>query len=192
MNQTPANAFLPGTIHTVGSHQVSILKYISQGGFAHVYTCKIEPPFRNEQVACLKRVIVPTKDQLTLLRQEVDAMKRLRGNAHIVSYIDSHASRLPSQSPDQTQKYEVLLLMEYCSGLGLIDFMNTRLTQRLSEREVLSIMGQITTAVAMCHHLEPPIIHRDIKPANVLIKGGKFKLGDFGFAYELNFFDEVI
>lgn len=183
MNQTPANAFLPGTIHTVGSHQVSILKYISQGGFAHVYTCKIEPPFRNEQVACLKRVIVPTKDQLTLLRQEVDAMKRLRGNAHIVSYIDSHASRLPSQSPDQTQKYEVLLLMEYCSGLGLIDFMNTRLTQRLSEREVLSIMGQITTAVAMCHHLEPPIIHRDIKIENLLVDGnGTYKLCDFGSA----------
>lgn len=183
MNAPPPNAFPSGKKLTVGSHQVSIVKYISQGGFAYVYTCTIEPPFRNSKVACLKRVVVPNKTQLTLLRQEVDAMKRLRGNAHIVSYIDSHASRLPSLSPDQTQQYEVLLLMEYCSGLGLIDFMNTRLTQRLSEQEVLSIMGQITTAVAMCHHLEPPLIHRDIKIENVLIDGnGTYKLCDFGSA----------
>lgn len=87
------------------------------------------------------------------------------------------------QSPDQTQQYEVLLLMEYCSGLGLIDFMNTRLTQRLLEAEVLSIMGQISTAVAMCHHLDPPLIHRDIKIENVLIDdNGTYKLCDFGSA----------
>ena len=42
---------------------------------------------------CLfERVVVPSKWQLSLLRQEVDAMRRLRGNKHIVSYIDSHAS----------------------------------------------------------------------------------------------------
>ncbi|WPK24672.1 hypothetical protein PUMCH_001954 [Australozyma saopauloensis] len=183
MTNPPANAFPSGTRLTVGSHQVSILKYISQGGFAYVYTCTIDPPFRGSTIACLKRVVVPNKTELTLLRQEVDAMKRLRGNVHIVSYIDSHAARLPMQSPDQTQQYEVLLLMEYCSGLGLIDFMNTRLTQRLSEPEVLSIMGQITTAVAMCHHLEPPLIHRDIKIENVLIDDkGTYKLCDFGSA----------
>lgn len=183
MTAAPPNSFPQGTKLTVGSHQISIIKYVSQGGFAYVYTCGINPPFRNSKTACLKRVVVPSKTQLSLLRQEVDAMKRLRGNAHIVSYIDSHASRLPTLSPDQTQQYEVLLLMEYCSGLSLIDFMNTRLTQRLSEPEVLSIMGQITTAVAMCHHLEPPLIHRDIKIENVLIDGnGTYKLCDFGSA----------
>lgn len=183
--QPPANAYLPGTKLTVGSHHVSIIKYISAGGFAHVYTCTIEPAFHNNTVACLKRVVVPNKTQLTLLRQEVDAMKRLRGNTHIVSYIDSHASRLNVPTPDSAQQYEVLLLMEYCLGKGLIDFMNTRLTHRLTEPEILSIMGQITTGVAMCHHLRPPLIHRDIKIENVLIDdNGTYKLCDFGSAVE--------
>lgn len=182
--QPPANAFAPGTRLTVGLHDVVISQYLSQGGFAYVYSCTIDPPFGDSSTACLKRVVVPSKQQLTLLRQEVDAMKRLRGNAPIVSYIDSHASRLaPPPNGDQAQQYEVLLLMEYCAGKGLIDMMNTRLTVRLNEAEVVNIFGQITAAVAMCHHLHPPLIHRDIKIENVLLDGhGNFKLCDFGSA----------
>lgn len=183
MTSAPPDAFLKGKQLQVGSHKISILKYLSLGGFAHVYTCTIDPAFHGNKVACLKRVVVPNKLQLSLLRQEVDAMKRLRGNKHIVSYIDSHALRLPLTKATDTQLYEVLLLMEYCSKNGLIDFMNTRLTHRLTEPEVLSIMSQITTGVTMCHHLHPPLIHRDIKIENVLIdEKGTYKLCDFGSA----------
>ncbi|CAN3374234.1 hypothetical protein DIURU_000887 [Diutina rugosa] len=178
----------PKTRLTVGSHQVEIIKYISEGGFATVYTCHISPPFMGSSVACLKRVVVPSKWQLTLLRQEVDAMRRLRDNPYIVSYIDSHAARYnPSASapttPAQPQQYEVFLLMEYCENNGLIDFMNTRLVNKLTEPEILRIMYDTVTGVAMCHHLEPPLIHRDIKIENVLIdKHRTFKLADFGSA----------
>lgn len=186
MPQPPPNAYKAGTRLTVGSHKVSIIKYISEGGFAHVYTCTIDPPFQGSSVACLKRVVVPSKWQLSLLRQEVDAMRRLRGNKHIVSYIDSHASRLGDSNTSgtnhsQQQQYEVFLLMEYCENNGLIDFMNTRLVNKLTEKEIIDIMYQVTIGVAMCHHLRPPLIHRDIKIENVLIDGkGVFKLCDFG------------
>lgn len=183
MSDAPTGAFQKGKQLQVGSHKVAILNYLSAGGFAHVYTCTIDPPFHGNKTACLKRVVVPNKLQLSLLRQEVDAMKRLRGNKHIVSYIDSHASRLPLAKPTDPQQYEVLLLMEYCSNNGLIDFMNTRLKHRLTESEVLNIMSQITTGVAMCHHLNPPLIHRDVKIENVLIdEKGTYKLCDFGSA----------
>lgn len=177
----------PGTKLTVGHHQVSIIKYISEGGFAHVYTCNIEPAFNNCTVACLKRVVVPNKLQLTLLRQEVDAMRRLRGNPNIVSYIDLHAARYKphplENSLNGQQQYEVFLLMEYCSNNGLIDFMNQRLVHKLTEPEILQIMYDITSGVAMCHHLKPPLIHRDIKIENVLIDvNHKYKLADFGSA----------
>ncbi|EGW34430.1 uncharacterized protein SPAPADRAFT_134044 [Spathaspora passalidarum NRRL Y-27907] len=181
MPTPPPNALTPGTNLEVGIHQISIIKYISEGGFAHVYTCTVDPPFHGSSIACLKRVVVPSKWQLSLLRQEVDAMRRLRGNKHIVSYIDSHAARLPKSDNDSTQKYEVFLLMEYCERKGLIDFMNTRLVNKLTEPEIVDIMYQVTIGVAMCHNLRPPLIHRDIKIENVLIDGkGTFKLCDFG------------
>ncbi|CUM49667.1 unnamed protein product [Debaryomyces tyrocola] len=181
----PLNTYPSGAKLTVGSHDISIIKYLSEGGFAHVYTCHIDPPFRGSNIACLKRVAVPNKLQLNLLRQEVDAMKRLKGNTHIVSYIDSHASRLgnPGGGHSTTQQYEVFVLMEYCSKNGLIDFMNTRLTHKLTEPEILTIMHDITIGVAMCHHLKPPLLHRDIKIENVLIDSkGVYKLCDFGSA----------
>ncbi|KAG7192919.1 uncharacterized protein KQ657_001376 [Scheffersomyces spartinae] len=179
--------YSPGTKLTVGHHQVSIIKYISEGGFAHVYTCTTEPAFNGCSVACLKRVVVPNKLQLTLLRQEVDAMRRLRGNPNIVSYIDLHAARYKPHPLENSlkgeQQYEVFLLMEYCSNNGLIDFMNQRLVHKLTEPEILQIMYDVTSGVAMCHHLRPPLIHRDIKIENVLIDvNHKYKLADFGSA----------
>lgn len=167
----PKDAFQPGTRLAVGSQQVVVTRYLSHGGFAQVYLCL----YQQSKQACLKRVVVPDKPSLAILRMEVDAMRRLAGKPHIVNYIDSNASRAPNGG------YEVLVLMEYCSHGGLIDFMNTRLVHRLSEMEVWNIMVQITEAVAHMHNLSPPIVHRDIKIENVLlVEDGVYKLCDFG------------
>ncbi|KAG7738705.1 hypothetical protein KL932_003598 [Ogataea haglerorum] len=174
----PPSVYKPGTALTVGSHKVVIEKYLSQGGFAHVYTCRISPAWQDHKIACLKRVAVPDKPTLNVLRQEVDAMRRLQGKSCIVSYIDSHASRMANGVG-----YEVFLLMEYCSGNGLIDFMNTRLVNKLKEPEILQIMGEITEGVAHMHALNPPLIHKDIKIENVLLSADRhYKLCDFGSA----------
>lgn len=93
-----------------------------------------------------------------------------------MQYIDSHAAR-NANGPG----YEVFLLMEYCSRNGLIDFMNERLRERLSEAEVLTIGSNIAEAVFCMHFLDQALLHRDLKIENVLISGdGKFKLCDFG------------
>lgn len=73
--------------------------------------------------------------------------------------------------------------MEYCSGNGLIGFMNTRLRTLLTEPEILKIACDIGLAIANMHYLSPPLIHRDLKVENVLISDDKtFKLCDFGSA----------
>lgn len=173
-----SDVYPPGTQLTVGTHQVVVDKYFSKGGFAQVYTCTIQPAWKTQTQACLKRVMVPDKPSLVTLRKEVDAMRKLQGLSCIVSYIDSHAARSRGNS---AMAYEVFVLMEYCPNKGLIDYMNTRLVNKLKEPEILSIMEQITEGVAHMHALNPPLIHRDIKIENVLIDANmSFKLCDFG------------
>lgn len=179
MNQPDLSTYNPGTLLTVGSHHAKILKYITSGGFAQIYSAEIFPSdsFIESSIVCLKRVIVPDKPSLNTLRAEVDAMKLLRNNKHVVSYIDSHAAKYPLQNGS----YEVFLLMEYCAGGGLIDFMNTRLQNRLQEFEILNIMSQVTQGIAAMHALQPALIHRDIKIENVLLShNGEYKVCDFG------------
>ena len=126
----PAGTFAPGTKIQVGSHKVVIQKYFSEGGFAHVYLVKMPKPIDGTDIAVLKRVAVPDKENLANMRTEVETMKKLKGHRPIVTYYDSHASQLKGGG------YEVFLLMEFCNGGGLIDFMNTRLQNRLTEPEI--------------------------------------------------------
>ncbi|ROT42799.1 serine/threonine-protein kinase ppk30 [Sodiomyces alkalinus F11] len=174
----PAGTFAPGTKIQVGSHRVVIQKYLSEGGFAHVYLVKLPKPLDGTDLAVLKRVAVPDKEALKGMRTEVETMKRLKGHHPIVTYIDSHASELHGGG------YEVFLLMEYCNGGGLIDFMNTRLQHRLTEPEILQIFTDVAEGVACMHYLKPPLLHRDLKVENVLISTQdskrRFKLCDFG------------
>ncbi|POR37898.1 Serine/threonine-protein kinase ppk30 [Tolypocladium paradoxum] len=176
----PAGTFSPGTKIQVGGHRVVIQKYLSEGGFAHVYLVKLAKAVDGTDLAVLKRVAVPDKEALRSMRTEVETMKRLKGHRPIVTYIDSHASELRGGG------YEVFLLMEYCNGGGLIDFMNTRLQHRLTEPEILNIFADIAEGVACMHYLKPALLHRDLKVENVLItsrgSARRFKLCDFGSA----------
>ena len=176
----PAGTFQPGTKIQVGNHRVVIQKYLSEGGFAHVYLVKLPQPVDGTDNAVLKRVAVPDKEALHGMRIEVETMKRLKGHKPIVTYMDSHASEMRGGG------YEVFLLMEYCNGGGLIDFMNTRLQHRLTEPEILNIFADIAEGVACMHYLKPPLLHRGLKVENVLItsrgSSKRFKLCDFGSA----------
>ncbi|PQE18197.1 Serine threonine- kinase ppk30 protein [Rutstroemia sp. NJR-2017a BBW] len=174
----PPGTFAPGTKIQVGSHKVVIQKYFSEGGFAHVYLVKMQKPIDGTDIAILKRVAVPDKEHLANMRTEVETMKKLKGHRPIVTYYDSHASQLKGGG------YEVFLLMEFCNGGGLIDFMNTRLQNRLTEPEILKIFSDVAEGVACMHYLKPPLLHRDLKVENVLITSTtasrRFKLCDFG------------
>ena len=176
----PSGTFASGTKVQVGGHRVVIEKYLSEGGFAHVYVVRLPKPVKGEDTAVLKRVAVPDKEALANMRTEVETMQKLKGHRHIVTYIDSHASQLKGGG------YEVFLLMEYCDGGGLIDFMNTRLQNRLTEPEILKIFSDVAQGVACMHYLKPPLLHRDLKVENILISSSGsskfYKLCDFGSA----------
>ncbi|BFZ55827.1 Ark- serine/threonine protein kinase [Savitreella phatthalungensis] len=170
----------PGTSIQVGHYNTQIVRYLSEGGFSHVYIAKLDTPFKGRDTAVLKRIVAPDKHHLASIRTEVDTMKRLKGHRHVVTYIDSHASQLRQGG------FEVYVLMEFCPGGGLIDFMNTRLQTRLAEWEVLKIFSDTVEAVACMHYLKPaPLLHRDLKIENVLISSPDcYKLCDFGSCCE--------
>jgi AP2-associated kinase len=154
VSNAPPGTFASGTKVQVGGHRVTIEKYLSEGGFAHVYLVRVPRDGAAPEVAVLKRVACADKDQLANMRTEVETMKKLKGHQKIVTYMDSHASQLKGGG------YEVFLLMEYCSGGGLIDFMNTRLQHRLTEPEILHIFSDVAEGVATMHYLKPPLLHR--------------------------------
>ncbi|CAL1694653.1 unnamed protein product [Somion occarium] len=79
--------------------------------------------------------------------------------------------------------YEVFILMEFCPGGGIIDMMNRRLRERLTEQEILTIFVDVCEGLAAMHALKPPLLHRDLKVENILqASETSFKLCDFGSA----------
>src|ERR1700760_353906 len=86
-SSTHPGTFAPGTKVQVGSHRVVVERYLSEGGFAHVYVVRV-PQNGTSETAVLKRVAVPDKDTLANMRTEVETMKKLKGHRHIVTYID--------------------------------------------------------------------------------------------------------
>lgn len=79
------------------------------------------------------------------------------------------------------------LLMEHCAGGELFDAITGENNRHFNERQVASVVRQITEALKHLH-LDLGIAHRDLKPENVLLLSRdqtiepEIRLTDFGFA----------
>ncbi|CAO3645729.1 unnamed protein product [Cunninghamella blakesleeana] len=163
-----------GTRLQVGKYQVIIHNFIAEGGFAHVYLARIEG---KSGYVVLKRVAVPDAERLKTVEKEIAFMRSLGDHKYIVRYYESRIDPLPIGG------FEALILMEYCPGGGVIDLMNRRLQQRLTEPEILKIFSNVCEALAYMHYCNPPVLHRDLKVENILILSqDHYKLCDFGSA----------
>ncbi|KNC99838.1 NAK/BIKE protein kinase [Spizellomyces punctatus DAOM BR117] len=173
VSPAPPGTYAPGTVLSVNATKVVVERFLAQGGFAHVYVVLVG----NEQFqAVLKRGACPDQESLKDLEKEIHFMRQLNGHKNIVKYVDSSIQKARNGG------FEVFILMEYCRGGHLVDFLNTRLSNRLTEPEILTIFSDVCEAVAHMHYSNPPIIHRDIKVENVLIANDGYKLCDFGSA----------
>ncbi|KAI8809118.1 serine/threonine-protein kinase ppk30 [Cladochytrium replicatum] len=196
----PQGTYMPGTLLTIGNHRVVVGRFLAEGGFAHVYLVQLggnpENVLREQtgplfemgpDFVVMKRLACADQESLLPFQNEIRFMKVLSGHRNVVRFIDS------SVGPLHNGGFEVLILMEYCRGGHLVDFLNSRLSNRPKEEEVLRIFDHVTSAVAHMHLSSPsgPIIHRDIKIENVLIdevspdgsaNNVTFKLCDFGSA----------
>lgn len=74
------------------------------------------------------------------------------------------------------------LVMDFIRGYDLQDILD-RTGKPLEEKQVLTWIDQICSALVYLHTKNPPIIHRDIKPGNIKITpSGKAVLVDFGIS----------
>jgi AP2-associated kinase len=57
----------------------------------------------------------------------------------------------------------LIIIITYQTGGGIIDLLNSRLQNRLTESEILKIFSDTVSAVAHMHSQNPILIHRDLK-----------------------------
>ncbi|KIM32268.1 hypothetical protein M408DRAFT_326890 [Serendipita vermifera MAFF 305830] len=165
----------PGQVIQIQSLTVTVDRFLSQGGFAHVYLVRTATPVNGTTQHVLKRMLVADHMMLQDVKKEVDIMRILKGHPNIVNLIDSAWNRL------QDGRFEVFILMEFCAGGGIIDMMNRRLRERLTEGEILQIFVDVCEGLALMHSLQPALLHRDLKVENILqANETSYKLCDFG------------
>ncbi|KAJ7387640.1 Serine/threonine-protein kinase ulk2 [Desmophyllum pertusum] len=148
---------------------------IGHGAFAVVF--KGHHRKKEDFVVAIK---VITKKNLSktqnLLAKEIKILKELH-HENVVSLFDC-----------QETSSNVFLVMEYCNGGDLADYLREKGT--LSEDTIHIFLRQI--ASAMCTMQSKGVVHRDLKPQNLLLHHSgmttpspshiKIKIADFGFA----------
>ncbi|XP_076019931.1 serine/threonine-protein kinase ULK1 isoform X3 [Genypterus blacodes] len=162
-------------METVGKFEFSRKDLIGHGAFAVVFKGRHREKHDWEvAVKCINKKNL-AKSQ-TLLGKEIKILKELK-HENIVALLDF-----------QETASSVYLVMEYCNGGDLAEYLHSKGT--LSEDTIRVFLQQITGAMRVLQ--SKGIIHRDLKPQNILLSyppGRKshsnntcIKIADFGFA----------
>ncbi|CAL8294985.1 serine/threonine-protein kinase ULK1a isoform X1 [Gadus morhua] len=165
-------------METVGSFEFSRKDLIGHGAFAVVFKGRHKEK-RDCEVAikCINKKNL-AKSQV-LLGKEIKILKELK-HENIVGLLDY-----------QEIGGCVYLVMEYCNGGDLAEYLHARRT--LSEDTIRVFLQQISRAMKILQ--SRGIIHRDLKPQNILLcsppgrrispSNTCLKIADFGFARHL-------
>ncbi|XP_035382898.1 serine/threonine-protein kinase ULK1 isoform X1 [Electrophorus electricus] len=165
-------------METVGKFEFGRKDLIGHGAFAVVFKGRHREKYDWEvAIKCINKKNL-AKSQ-TLLGKEIKILKELK-HENIVALHDF-----------QETASSVYLVMEYCNGGDLADYLHSKGT--LSEDTIRVFLQQIAGAMRVLQ--AKGIIHRDLKPQNILLShpaGRKsqsnttcIKIADFGFARHL-------
>lgn len=170
-------------------------RFLGEGSFGKVYRI-VREEFGHTYEAALKVLEIPQNqsevesiknegmddESITYYFQsivedfvnEFALMSKLKGNSNIVSYEDHQVIARTNEFG-----WTVYIRMELLTPLYQYLKIHT-----LTIREVIQLGIDMCQALEVCQKYN--IIHRDIKPENIFVSDlGKFKLGDFGIARQL-------
>lgn len=168
---------------------------VGEGSYGKVYRC-IREEFGIQSVCAIKAISLPQNDGgVETMRfegmseaaswaylnelvkdftNEIKVMEMLKGAPNIVS-VENYKIIKRTKSLG----WDIYIRMEF-----LNTFPDYTEKHKLGEKDVLRLGFDICTALEIC--AKKGIIHRDIKPDNIFVDDyGKFKLGDFGVARQL-------
>ncbi|KAG8451693.1 hypothetical protein GDO86_003764 [Hymenochirus boettgeri] len=166
-------------MEVVGDFEYSRKDLIGHGAFAVVFKGRHRK--KTDWEVAIKSINKKnlSKSQI-LLGKEIKILKELQ-HENIVALYD--VQEMPNS---------VFLVMEYCNGGDLADYLQAKGT--LSEDTIRIFLQQIAAAMRVLH--SKGIIHRDLKPQNILLSyasrkraafsGIRIKIADFGFARYLH------
>ncbi|KMQ95185.1 serine threonine-protein kinase ulk2-like protein [Lasius niger] len=163
----------------IGDYEYNPKDLIGTGAFAVVFRGRHrkKPNLVVAIKSITKKTLAKSQD---LLKKEIKILKALTKLHHenVVALYDCKESN-----------HNVFLVMEYCNGGDLGDYLNAKGT--LSEDTIRLFLKQLVRAMKVLH--AKGIVHRDLKPQNILLNHncGKacpqpqeitLKIADFGFA----------
>ncbi|KAK1133795.1 hypothetical protein K0M31_011583 [Melipona bicolor] len=163
----------------VGDYEYNTKDLIGHGAFAVVFRGRHrkKPNFVVAIKSITKKSLAKSQN---LLGKEIKILKELTELHHenVVALLDCKESN-----------YNVFLVMEYCNGGDLADYLSAKGT--LSEDTIRVFLKQLAGAMKALH--AKGVVHRDLKPQNILLSHscGKacpqphqitLKIADFGFA----------
>ncbi|CDW56874.1 DUF3543 and Mod r and Pkinase and DUF1712 and DCX domain containing protein [Trichuris trichiura] len=166
-------------MEAVGEYEYNKKDLIGHGAFAVVFKGRYKT--RPEITVAIKSI---TKKNLSksknLLSKEIKILKELS---------DLHHENLVALLQCIETSSHVYLIMEYCNGGDLADYLQAKGT--LSEDTIRLLLRQIAAAIKAIN--SRGIVHRDLKPQNILLcnltnnpnpepQEIRLKIADFGFA----------
>ncbi|KAL4708428.1 hypothetical protein ACJJTC_019664 [Scirpophaga incertulas] len=144
-----------------------IVRKLGQGTYGKVQLGINKKTGQEVAIKTIKKCKIESEADLVRIRREVQIMSSVRhpNIVHIYEVFENSE--------------KMILVMEYCSGGELYDYLSQK--KVLQEDEARRLFRQIATAVYYCHIHK--ICHRDLKLENVLLdQTGSAKIADFGLS----------
>ena len=166
------NILLKDILNDINNNKFTFIKELGEGGFG-----KVNLVLNNldKKYYALKEIEIKKVDDINILKNEINILSKFNCN-NIIKYYDSYK-----------EKVKYYILMEYCDGQNLKDFIkeHNKNNELIEEDIICNIMKQIYIGIKEMHKMK--IIHRDLKPENIFMnKNMEIKIGDFGISKQLN------